>query len=225
MDRILEVVVEVLEFVRKPVDVTLDEPAHTRHGPRQAVLLRREHLDELPTTHNQVGEFARVRVRARAHGRSDGLTELCQDRSVDGVGLGKSPRGLGEVPHLPRVDHCGRHLGRRQRRRRWNLETTGRLKYDQARLQSRQPFDKVRDAGGIVADGPLMLACSDLQQVLGDVDANEEVFGAHGCSSFSSALHDAGSSVAADGPGNCSSFQDTKDVTTHATARPSDATL
>ena len=36
---------------------------------------------------------------------------MSEDRSIQGIGLGQPPNGLGKVPHLPRVDH---HHHRRQ---------------------------------------------------------------------------------------------------------------
>ena len=60
--------------------------------------------------HQRVGILG-LGVPEGTPGRTDGFSEVSQDRRVQGIGLGQPASGLGEVPHLARVDHHHRQRG------------------------------------------------------------------------------------------------------------------
>lgn len=103
-------------------------------------------------------------VRKRALRGPDGLGEVRQHRGVEAVRLGQSSAGLGEVAHLPRVDHGYRQLRRGQCGGRDPLESARGFQHDQLRRLRLEAFDQGRDAGFIIGKAHHLASFSEVSR-------------------------------------------------------------
>src|SRR3954468_2691633 len=118
-----QVIVDLLEPLPKPLHVLADTTAEIRRRRALPVLLRDEHLDELPAPRDESGESLSLLVGQHPGFRVHGLCEMRQHRRVERISLGEPSRGLGKVAHLPGIDDCDWHMCKRQRSSNGDLES------------------------------------------------------------------------------------------------------
>lgn len=95
----------------EPGNVRAQALAHRLAGSPQTALLRRQHLDELPATHQDRRECLGLLIRQGPRLRSHDLGKVRQRLGVQRIGFGEPPSGFGEVAHLSRIDNDDRHPG------------------------------------------------------------------------------------------------------------------
>jgi|CXWL01.1.fsa_nt_gi hypothetical protein len=98
----------------KPSDVRAQTLAHRRAGTRQTGLLRRQPLDQLPTTCQDGVQRLCLHIRQGPRLRSHDFGNMRQRLRVQGIGVGQFPRRLRKIPHLAGIDHDHRHPSRSQ---------------------------------------------------------------------------------------------------------------
>ena len=108
-ESLTQAIVQIVQLLLEPCNVSLDAGTDGNGGGAQAVLLRDQHGHHLVPAGSQGIEGLSLGVSKRAHGRADCFGEVSQDRCVQSVGLGQLPGGPGEVLHLAGVDDDHRH--------------------------------------------------------------------------------------------------------------------
>jgi hypothetical protein len=78
---------------------------------RRPVGLHADHLDELPTTGDQLGQGLRLGLGDRPRFGADAFGGRGDDFGVERVGLGQPPGSAGEVADLAGIDHGQRQAG------------------------------------------------------------------------------------------------------------------
>src|SRR5215210_7605938 len=105
-DGLVEVAVRARKLLLEPPYVGLDASADGFGAARsETVFLGGCHLDDLPPPGEDLLELPGFLVGDGPRGGADGLSEAGEDESVQGVGLGQSTGGFGEVPRLAGVEH------------------------------------------------------------------------------------------------------------------------
>ena len=69
-----------------------------------------DHLDDLPSAGDEIGQQLGFRTGQRPRLEPGGLGEVSHEASVDRVGLGALTDGRGEGAHLDRLDHGHRRV-------------------------------------------------------------------------------------------------------------------
>ena len=93
----------------------LEIAPHRAPSEEQAVLLGRQHLDQLPASGEQLLQGGDRVVRQRPGLGSDPLGEAGEHLGIERIGLGQLPSGFGEVAHLAGIGDDDRQAGRGQR--------------------------------------------------------------------------------------------------------------
>ena len=96
--------VQVVQLLLQPGDMSLNAGADGADGGTQPVLLRDQHGHHLVSAGSQGVENLGLGVPQRAHGGTNDIGEVGQDRRVQSVGLGQRLGGPGEVSNLTGVD-------------------------------------------------------------------------------------------------------------------------
>jgi hypothetical protein len=105
-DDLVEVAVRARKLLLEPPYVGFDASADGFGGARsETVFLGGCHLDDLPSSGEDLLELPGFLVGDGPRDGADGLSEVGENESVQGVGLGQSTGGFGEVPRLAGVDH------------------------------------------------------------------------------------------------------------------------
>jgi len=158
-----------------PVD-TLSEAIAAQQPP--AVTFGHQHLDDLAPSTDQFGQFLCLGIAQGPRLWVDGLAEVGDDGGIKGVGLGKTACGSSEVPDLARIDDGERQAGRREGCRHRHFEAACGFHDDQGRRQGLQPIGQGGQALMVTTDGEGLAAGTDMdiEPVLGDVDADTDLF-------------------------------------------------
>jgi hypothetical protein len=69
-----------------------------------AVGLGRDHVDDLTSARDQIGERPRLRIGYRADFWPDAFSEQCNHFGIEPIGLGEPTYGAGEGTDLARID-------------------------------------------------------------------------------------------------------------------------
>ena len=98
-----------------------------------------------------------------------------QDMGIERVGLRQLPRGLGEVPGLPRIDAGHRQACRVQRIERRLLVAAGRFQQHAGWLERREPRHQLAETRWRIGEltNRRTAQNSDVQQGLADIDPDE----------------------------------------------------
>jgi hypothetical protein len=171
--RVVQVAIQVGQFLVQEGDVPLDVTPDGRQGGVQALPLRGAHADELAPPGQQGAQLLGVGVGEWTRRGVHHFGEAGEELGVEGVGLGQLADGAGEVAHLARVDHRHSEARGRQRGGHRQLPPAGRLQDDEGGALRPQPCDERGDALLVVGDNPLLRAGArgDIQLGLGDIDA------------------------------------------------------
>ena len=124
--------------------------------PREAVLLRGPHADQLLAAPQEGAQLLRLGVRQRPGRRADHVGKMRQRAGIQRIRLGQLPRGTRKIARLPRVDHDDGQARRGQRRRGGPLQAAGGFQHNQGGVEGLQPFHERHDSTGIVRDGPAL---------------------------------------------------------------------
>ena len=146
--------IQIVAFLLEPSDVVLDIGTGLRDGTTQAVLLGSHHGQHLPAARHQRGQGLGVGIPQGAHGWTNCLAEVGQYLSVQAVGLGQLAGGLGEIAHLPGVDHRYRQRRRGQSCHQGCFQAADRLQYHRGRLHFLELSDQRRNRIVFVVDAP-----------------------------------------------------------------------
>jgi hypothetical protein len=95
VQHLIQLAILLSQRLLQPGDVGGDLGAHRRQGLPQAVLLRRQHADQLVAALGERGQRLTLRVGQGTWLRADRLGNMGQRRRVQGVGLGQTPGRLG----------------------------------------------------------------------------------------------------------------------------------
>jgi len=146
----------------------------------KAILLRDQHLHELPSSSEQSLKLLRRIVDDRSRRGTDRSREKRQDLRVDFVGFFQLSERLCEVSDLPRIHgNTGQSRGE-ELTQRLSLITASSLQHYQRHLTGLQVFDELRDSSivvGVPRAARFIVEC-DIQMRLRDVDAYEQ-FSSH----------------------------------------------
>ena len=114
----------------------------------------------LPTVlaHLAAYKLGAIAVPLAALFGSDALREQRQDIGIDSIRLGKLPRGLREIAHLPRIHDDDRQPDGGERRDAQQLVPTGGLEHDQLRRLHPKPLHERPNAALIVGHRPAFAA-------------------------------------------------------------------
>jgi hypothetical protein len=134
--------------------MSLDILREARARPRQAVVLRGPHADQLLAAPKEGAQLLRLGVGQWARRRADHVGKMRQYAGIQRIGLGQLPGGARKIARLPRVDDDDGEAGRRQRRRGGPLQATGGFQHNQGGVEGLQPFHERHDSIGIVRNGP-----------------------------------------------------------------------
>jgi hypothetical protein len=106
-----ELAIHVVNVVVEPLQVLFEVlPDLGIGGLLQPILLHRAHVDELTATRHDGVQRESFLVGQGLRTRPKRLSKQCQGLRIDLVGLGQATGGLGEIPTLPRIDHCNGDL-------------------------------------------------------------------------------------------------------------------
>src|SRR5204863_3334898 len=213
-----EVLIELGDLLVQPRNVGLELRPNAPGGPRQPVLFRREHLDQLPPALEQRGEFLGLGVGQGAGRRPEDLGELCEQLGIEPVGLGQEARGAGEIAHLPRVHDRHRQRGGREGPRHGDFPAARRFQDDQCGCEPAQSRDECTQTGFLMSDRPALAtgAHRDIQLLLRHIDTDEEGRGGTHRISSLPGLARCGLRVA---QATVRAVEEVADATTHAALR------
>ncbi len=93
-------IVEGLQTRFEPVNGRLDIRPHSGMGAGQAILLGGQHLDQLAPPLEQRRQRLGLLVLPWAGRRLDRVAKAGQHQGIQGVGLGQTSQGFGEIPRL-----------------------------------------------------------------------------------------------------------------------------
>ena len=99
-NRLCQCGVGLLDGPLQPGDVRAQTFADGRKDTHQPVPLRRQHLDQLPTSAQQGGQGPCFCIRERSRLRSHDVGKPCEHLGIQRIGFGQLPGGLGKVAHL-----------------------------------------------------------------------------------------------------------------------------
>ena len=122
--------------------------------PRQAVLLRGPHDDQLLAAPKQGAQLLRLGVGQRAGRRADHVGTVRQGAGIQRIRFGQLARGAGKIAGLPRVhdDHGQARRGQGARHRA--LQAARGFQHNQGGVEGLHPVHERRHPAGIVGDGP-----------------------------------------------------------------------
>ena len=126
-------------------------PVQATEIPEEPIFLGRTVVQELPPPHDQLPELFLPLVVSLGH-RPGRLSEPSDDRGIDPIGLGQKAKGLGEVPHLPRIDHGNVVTGSHRFGHKIPFVPARCLDNGEARSCLRQEREKLRTACGRVVE-------------------------------------------------------------------------
>ena len=147
----------------------------------EAVPFRGEHLQELSASGEEGGEFGGGLVAQRPDRRANPVGKLGQHARIELVGLGEDAEGLGEIPHLARIDRHDGETGDRERAEDGGFVAARGLQDDQCRRQRLEPRDESGKGSGGVGHLPLLAGGMHgrIEVRLGDIET-DEARGGHG---------------------------------------------
>ena len=160
----------------------------------EAILLRRQHLDEWSAARQEGGQRLRLRIRQGAQRRAQHLGEVRQHLGIEGVGFGQLPRGFGKIAHLPRVDHDDRHPRGRQDPRDRDLQSAGGFQDHERRGRCLQAFEDLCKPRFIIGcREPSLRSKGHIQLRFGHIYPDKDLCTRHPILLGGPALHDTGS--------------------------------
>lgn len=181
LDGVVDIPVHGVQFSLKGFDQPGDTSEHLGWSDRLALLLGGNHRDDLPTPCDKGAQEPGIFIPEGADVGRRGFDEVSNHGSVDRIGLGTLPQGVGESSHLRRVDDHNRQACAGEPGCHGSLEPSGRLEPDCFWQQRLQPFDQRHDAFGVARNTEAVLATAhmDIKPVLRDVDADDDSGGVH----------------------------------------------
>ena len=138
----------------EPGKMGLDIDPQTLGRPTEAVLFCRPHGDEVPPPGQERSQCLRLRVGNRAGCGANRLRNVRQGASSKGIGLGQLARGLRNIADLPGGDHHDGQGRCWQRGHHGALQPSGGFEHHQGWADPLSLRHEVRNAGGIVGNGP-----------------------------------------------------------------------
>ena len=147
-------------------------------GPLLALLLGADHLDDLAAARDEFRQMAGFFVGERSDLRLGRLGEVGDDGGIDRIGLGALADGLGERPHLSRVDDDEREAGAGEGGGGDLLEAACRLDGDDGGAEGDELLAQGCETGAVAFDGEDVSARThgDVEAVLGDIDTDSDSF-------------------------------------------------
>ena len=127
-----------------------------RARPRQAVLLRRPHADQLLAAPQEGAQLLRLGVRQRSGRRADHVGKVGQGTGIQRIRFGQLARGPGKIPDLTRVHDDHRQTRRGQGAGHRALQAARGFQHDQGGLEGLEPVHERRHPARIVRDGPAL---------------------------------------------------------------------
>jgi hypothetical protein len=85
--------------------VRLDIGLDTARGTAQAILLRREHVEQLPPPGELGAQHLALGIRQRPRRRPHRLGNVREPVGIQGVGLGQPAGGFRKIPRVAGIDH------------------------------------------------------------------------------------------------------------------------
>jgi hypothetical protein len=145
---------------------------------REAVLLCLEHVEELAATADEGIELPGLLVGDGPHFRAHALGEECNNASINAVGLGELPGGLGVVPYLAGIDDYDRERGLSQKAYLEELQAAGCFEYDEFGVELGEAGDELSDTAFVVRHGEVLIAWAkvDCEVFFGYIDPDEDHF-------------------------------------------------
>src|SRR5215510_9383917 len=170
-----------LERLHEPADALLDAGI----GPVLTLPLRADHVDDLTTASDELGELLGGLVRQRPWYDTRCLAKVSDHSGIDRVGLGPLPDRLGEGADLPRVGDRNRQAGPGEGRSYNGLQAAGSLEHDEVGLQNLQTRNEVVEPGTSAWGGKIFTTWThgNIEAVLRYVDTNGDLL--HGDPSLS----------------------------------------
>src|SRR4051812_663919 len=189
VDDLLKVAIYSSEFFFEPPYVSFEARANLFGGARaETVLLGDHHPDDLPSTSENRLKLQRFGLGRSFGSGSDGLGETSEDKSIDLVGLGEAPRGLGEVSRLARIEHRHCDLRGGQSCHQRTLVAAGGLKDHQRGTRLNQLLGECLNPLFVVSEAQSLSPRKQnhVQASFADVDADMDFLGnAQAASPFS----------------------------------------
>jgi len=205
-DHGVKILIHIVKLTFEPTDVLPDPFLDGLESKAKAVLLGRDHVDDLAPAGYDRFQGTGFVAGQLPHGRPHTGSEQSQSTSIDGIRLGELARALGEVPCLPRIGDDHRDHGCGEGRCRGELETPGGLEDDQARIERLDVSYQLGNPDLTVGEAPDVLAGvpGDVEPILANIDAHEKPLLSHS----TSPLEDRSPSLnlarcGLQGPGNC----------------------
>ena len=127
-----------------------------RARPRQAVLLRGPHDDQLLAAPQEGAQLLRLGVGQRARRRADHVGKVGQGAGIQRIRFGQLARGAGKIADLARVhdDHGQARRGQGAGHR--TLQAAGGFQHNEGGVEGLHPVHERRHPAGIVRDGPAL---------------------------------------------------------------------
>jgi hypothetical protein len=138
-----QLAIELGQLLAQPADMQLDTRPHRFIGTRQAVLLGRQHLDELAPSGTERAQSLRGLVGKLTRFRPHGLRKAGEHLRIEPLGLRQSPERLGKRADLARIDDLHRQRRSGQLRGQRRFKAPGGLEDDQRRPPRRQLCDQL----------------------------------------------------------------------------------
>ena len=134
-----------------------------------AVGLGRDHVDDLASACDQIGERPHLRIGYCSGLWPDAFSEQGNHFGIEPIGLGEPTYGACEGPDLARIDDCEPQPDASQRRCDSDLETAGGLEDDEFRGQTDEPRCEVFQTICVVRQAERLPARPqmDVQMILG----------------------------------------------------------
>src|SRR5215831_3971492 len=154
-------------------------------GPVLTLPLRADHVDDLTTAGDEIGELLGGLVRQRPWYDTRCLAKVSDHGGIDRVGLGALADGLGEGADLPRVGDRNRQAGPGEGCSYNGLQAAGDLEHDEVGLQDLETRSEVVEPGTRARDSKIFTTWThgNIEAVLRYIDTNGDLL--HGDPSLS----------------------------------------
>ena len=200
----LQVVVQRGDARIEPGNMGLDVLGQALARPREAILFRRPHADQLLAASQEGAQLLRLGVAQGPGCRADHVGKVGQGAGIQGIRLGQLPRGTCKIARLPWVHNDDGKTRCGQCRRGDPLQTAGGFQHNQGGVEGLQPFPERHDSIGVVRHGPSLPrgAYRNVQLGFGHINTDKTWRVTH-TNSCRPALADTGSTA----PNNCTGLR------------------
>jgi len=139
----VEIVIDVAEALLEPANVLEQIALDDAAGEAEAILLGRKPVDQLSTPRQDTVEELSGLVGSGARLGPHALGKLGEDGGIEGVGLGESSEGFGEVAPLAGMGHDDGKAGFCEGGDRHTFEAPGGFEHDERRAEGAESRDEL----------------------------------------------------------------------------------